>query len=266
MRRSLTASLAVSLLMLLSACGGDAGSPGSAGSASGTSAAASSSAAEDGGGKDNAKPFTITEQEHRVSSSFGDTYVHWTVVIENPNADVYGTFPTVSVTGRDAAGKVVGTDDQVLDSLPPGGTIAFSGQASMTEKPAKVEIAYKSVDWYDTKTTAADYPPFTVSDISVKKQEFGGLVVTGEVANPYKYAVSSLAATALFRNASGKLIGGTTSFLEDLPAAASMPMQVEELGGSTPAKKVKSTDVIVTTWGDPQDWNDLAAGEDPEAD
>jgi hypothetical protein len=187
-------------------------------------------------------------------------------VIRNPNVDVYGTFPTVSITGRDSAGKVVGTEDQVLDSLPPGGTIAFSSQVSMTEKPADVEIAYKKIDWYDTKTTPDDYPPFAVTDTAFKKQQFGGLVVTGEVTNPYRFAVESLAATALFRDASGKLIGGTTSFLDDLPASASMPLQVEELGGSAPARKVKSFDVVVTPWADPQTWNDLAQGKDPAAD
>lgn len=265
MRRPLTASLALLLLTLLVACGGSDDEGGAAGSGKSTSSAPSSPAAEEGGGKENAEPFAITEQEHRVSSGYGDTYVHWTVVIENPNDDVYGTFPTVSITGRDAAGKVVGTEDQVLDSLPPGGVIAFSGQASMTEEPAKVEIAYKSVDWYDTKSVPADYPPFPTRDISYKSQEFGGLVVTGEVVNPYEFAVESIAATALFRDAAGKLVGGTTSYLDDLPAGASMPLQVEELGGSTPPKKVKSVDVIVTPWADPQTWNDLALGKDPAA-
>jgi hypothetical protein len=185
--------------------------------------------------------------------------------MKNPNNDVYGTFPTLSITGRDSAGRVVGTDDQVLDSLPPGGTIAFSGQVSMTEKPAKVEIAYKSIDWYDTKTAPNDYPPFAVADIDYKKQRFGGLVVTGEVSNPYKYAVDSLAATALFRDADGTPVGGTTAFLEDLPASSTMPLQLEELGGRTPARKVKSVEVLVSTWSDPDTWNQLAQGKDPAA-
>jgi hypothetical protein len=249
------------LCLALTGCGGSSDGTSSESSPSSDSA----SEQQEGGGADAAKPFEISESEYRISSSLGDTYVHWTAIIRNPNTDVYGIFPTLSITGRDSAGKVVGTEDQVLDSLPPGGTIAFSSQVSMTEKPAKVEIAYKSIDWYDTKTAPDDYPPFAVADTRYKKQQLGGLVVTGEVSNPYEYAVDSLAATALFRDADGTLVGGTTSFLEDLPASGTMPLQLEELGGRTPPGKVKSAEVLVSTWSDPETWNQLAQGKDPAA-
>lgn len=270
MPRGIPFTSALLFALTVTACGGSdpAAEPPASGSSGASSATSlgesdSSQSGDDGGGVDAAVPFEITETAYQVDASFGDVYVQWTAVIENPNTDVYGTFPTVSITGRDKSGSVIGTEDQVLISLPPGGTIAFASQVTMTEKPAEVEIEYKSVDWYDTETTPDDYPPFEASDLRYKKQEFGGLVTTGELSNPYEFPVESLAATALYRGSGGELIGGATSFLENLPAAGTMPMQIEELGSSIPAGRVDSVDVVVIDWGQPETWNKLAAGEDP---
>jgi hypothetical protein len=62
----------------------------------------------------------------------------------------------------------------------------------------------------------------------------------------------------LFYTKAGELVGGATSFLSNLPAGGTSPIQVEELAADTPRAKVDHVKVHVSPWSDPQAWNDLA--------
>lgn len=134
------------ILLLAAACGGadEPASPSAEGSVVTTPQSPAVTAAPGA----QAKPFEVIESATNVSSSAfdGKFYVQWVAVLKNPNVGLFGTFPTVVVTARDAQGVVLGTDDQVLESIPPGATIAFASQILATAQPAKIEIAYKKVD------------------------------------------------------------------------------------------------------------------------
>ena len=124
-----------------------------------------------------------------------------------------------------------------------------------------MKVSYKDVDWYDTKTRPADYPTFKVTSLNVTHDQYQGFKVLGQVHNPYPKSIKDFQATALFYSKAGKLVGGATSFLSNMPSGGTAPVQVEELGADVPRAKVDHVKVHVSPWsGDPQVWNDLAAG------
>lgn len=196
------------------------------------------------------RQFIIRETAYHASPSSiqsSTVFVIWTAIIENPNPDFYGEFPTITVTARDANGLVVGTTDQVLHELPPGGRVAFSSQLTATKVPTTVEFSASKTRWQRTDTKPSDYPPFTARGVSVVPTDTPSVyTVTGEIVNPYGSEVDQLSVTALFRDASGKLLGGAGTFLNDLPAGGSRPFELNRyyVPGS-----VARVEIVATTWG-----------------
>jgi hypothetical protein len=255
-RRALTAA-AVTAGLLLAACGGsDRTDNASGASASGSTTQPTGAASEEAG---DAAPFTVAESAYTlVPNGSGGYFVEWAAVLANPNAAHYGAFPTVTITARDAAGAVLGTDTQVLNGFPPGTSIAFASQIEADAKPAEVQVAYSKVDWYPTKTTAGDYLPFTASGVRWAGDQFSRDVV-GELTNPWPAAVEQVAATALYRDADGTLVGGSTGYVDALPASGTVPFSIMDTSGLK--KEPASIEVHAMPWsGLPDEWNQLAVG------
>lgn len=194
------------------------------------------------------KPFVVKESAYVVHpSTLDDTiYLLWTAVLENPNPDMFGLGPTLTITARDDAGTVVGTEDQMFHEMTPGGTVAFSSQLTVTKTPKTVEFTVGKTRWKAAPKPASAYPAIATTGVSMKPDQMaGGYVVVGEFINPYPVALENTVVTALFRDESGKLIGGGSSFVANAPASGARPFSVEHVGiNGTPAK----VDVVVTTW------------------
>jgi len=67
----------------------------------------STSVASNAASKD-AIQFRVVESIYPISDSFGDVYVKWAAVIENPNAELYGVFPTISITEETIPARSLG--------------------------------------------------------------------------------------------------------------------------------------------------------------
>jgi len=246
-------------LLLVAGCGQSSDAPKKADDPG--SSSKSQSEDKTSGGASKAKPFEVVETAYTTSGDPTQTvYVHWVAVVKNPNPDVYGIFPVLRVTARDAAGKVLATDDQTLGELPPGMTIAFSSQLDTKEKPAKVEVAYSKIEWHDTKTKASEYKAFSAKGVTFRKNDYGGIKIAGDITNPFPAALDGMAVTALLRDATGKLIGGGTTFTEVLPASGTQPF---DLDVDQPKATVKNVSIMAMPWGtaDPIAWNHLALGQ-----
>ncbi|MEO5877616.1 MAG: FxLYD domain-containing protein [Streptosporangiaceae bacterium] len=196
------------------------------------------------------EPFNAVELGWSFEPSPWDGGAHqvsWAVVIENPNRSHYCERPTVQVTVRDETGHVVGTDDQVLDKLPPGARIAWAGAMPARGRPHTLEVLPKPAEWYPTSAGPDRFPPFTYLGVRFSVRN-GACVVTGEVGNPYPSQVGQVALTALFRDARGELLGGETAFVDGLPARGSTPFKVE---GTVPEQfgQVTSLDLLAVPWG-----------------
>ena len=201
-----------------------------------------------------AAQFKVIESAYNLQSGFGDNFLKWTVVIENPNQDAYGLFPTVTITARDEDGTVVGTEDQVLKELPPGIKMARAGQMTVTKPPKTVEITPLKVEWRNTETKSADYLTFQANKINVSLQGKNLYKVTGDITNPYEKEIDQIAVVVLLRNEDGKLMGGGTGFVDTLSAKSSRPFSVDYIATK---EKVQKAEVFAFPWGQVS-WNNVS--------
>lgn len=204
-----------------------------------------------------AVPFRVAESTYFVSNTYGSIFVKWAAVIENPNAELYGLFPAVTVTARDETGAVIATNDLVLGELPPGVKIACSGQLSAASVPATVEIKPSKVEWKPTKTRADDYQTFGVDKPRMTLSGRDLFQVTGDISNPYSKDIDIVRVVVLLRDSDGKLIGGDTAYVDGLPANGSKPFEVKYI--NVKGKPIVN-EVAVYPHGSTT-WNSLAAQE-----
>jgi len=185
----------------------------------------------------------------------GEHWIHWAVVLENPNTLYWCEFPTVQITVRDEHGQLLGQHEQVLTALPPGTRIGWASALEITgNRPHTLEITPRPADWYPTDSRPEDFPPFTYQAVQfeLRDQE---CEVTGEILNPYPMGIEEVALVVLFRDARGALVSGEMTFVEGLPAHGSTPFKVE---ATVPASygPIASLDLLALPWssGDSNPW------------
>jgi hypothetical protein len=209
-------------------------------------------------------PFSVKEQASSITKGDAGYMVNWAGVLSNRNPWHFGEQVVATVVASDAKGKEVVRMDQPLDALPPAGNLAFSGIAMAAEKPVKVAITYKPAQWRLAARVTSAFKPFPVTDVMTRRQKNGGYLITGKVGNPYRLAASSLVVTALLRNDRGKLVTGTSTFVDDVRTdnRPRFLMTVDRV-----PRGVTKTEVLARTWGTTsQPYEELALGGAVSAD
>jgi hypothetical protein len=194
------------------------------------------------------KPLALKEQVSNVVKSSDGYAVNWAGILSNANPWHFGEHVVATVVGRDAGGAEVVRMDQPLDAVPPGGSLAFTGQATAARKPAKVTIEYRPAQWRPAARIASAFKQFPVSRVQTLRQKDGSYLITGYVDNPYQLSASSLVVNALLRDKTGKLLGGGGTFVDDVKAG-SPPRFILTVEGLPEGTEVARTDVTARTWG-----------------
>lgn len=192
------------------------------------------------------QPLALKEQVSSIVRSGAGYAVTWAGVLSNPNRWHFGENAVAVVTAVDAAGKEVVRLEQPLDVAPPGRPLAFSGQVEAAAQPVRVKIDYRPASWRKVPRIPSAFLKFPISDVLTEKLKDGSYLVTGYVTDPFRKAAGSLAVTALLRDAAGRLLGGATSYVDDVRPGARrrFDITVEGVRGA-----VSGTDVQATTWG-----------------
>jgi hypothetical protein len=232
-------SIAVALALLLSGCA-QASSDNSQSVNMGTSGAQASAPVAS-----KRAPLELVKTGYQVKVVLGTVMVYWQAIVKNPNTDSTGQFIKLRLSEFAADGSVVGTSDQDLNTIGPGELKAWANVDLPSAKPAKVEISLVGNDWLDGSFTAADYPAFTFDKVKTAPAD-SGFQTSGLVTNHFKVKVSQTRVTVLFEDASGKLIGGDESFVNEIASGSNAPFQI------TVDSQVKPASVIV--FGDNWDY------------
>lgn len=194
------------------------------------------------------KPLALKEQVSNIVKSPDGYAVTWAGVLKNVNPWHFGEHVVATIVGRDAKGGEVLKLDQPLDAVPPGGSLAFSGQARATQKPEKVTIQYRPARWRPAARIASAFQQFPISRVQTMRQKDGTYLITGHVANPYQISATSIVVNALLRDKTGKLIGGGSTYVDDVKAGQP-PRFILTVGGLPKSAEAARTDVTATTWG-----------------
>lgn len=156
-------------------------------------------------------PLEVVESGWSVSNG----YIHYAFALHN-NADVQINFPGVTITGRDASGQVLFSEEKIISSLPAGGTLRYGFLAGNGTAPARVEFTPIMPADYAVSTEADTTASFTVAGVREVPDGLSGIKFTGEVTTDREGGAgdygSQVAITVILRDESGAIIYGNTGF------------------------------------------------------
>lgn len=196
------------------------------GNSQGGGAANSTPAAETVDTKEEPVPVEIKDSGYYVTE-YG--YIMYGIVWKNPN-DLYSIeYPTLSITGKDANGKILFNDTQVMESLMPGEEQRFGCQAGTETAPASVEFSVTDSrsNYVRTNDKATEY--FSIANANEVPGDYE-TSFTGELTTLADLGDSSQAwVSVILRDGNGKIVYGSNSFA-DVPAKGqTLPFEVSAM-------------------------------------
>ncbi|MEV7008377.1 hypothetical protein [Streptosporangium sp. NPDC051022] len=193
------------------------------------------------------RPLAVKEQVSSIIKKDGGYVVNWAGVLTNSNPWHFGEHVVATVIAKDAAGKEVVRLEQPLDAVPPAGSLPFSGEVVAAERPSQVSIDYRPAEWRLAGRIVSAFQPFPISDVMTVRRDDGYLVV-GYVGTPYRLPAGSLAVTALLRDRDGKLLGGGSTFVDNVRSDGTrrFVMHIESVQDTS---KIAKAEVAARTWG-----------------
>ena len=142
-------------------------------------------------------------------------FVHYAFGLRN-DGEVQANTPGVSITGRDAEGRVIFSTEQHIGAAPVGKTMYFGAQAGDGTAPATVEFAPLSLEEYQVDTSADASSSFSVTDARPVSDGIGGTKFVGEVTTEHvgdeRGGMGDVALTVVLRNESGDIVYGDTGY------------------------------------------------------
>ena len=156
-------------------------------------------------------PLEIVESGWSVGSG---GYVNYAFALRN-TADVLIEYPAVTVTGRDADGSVLFSDDWVVSEVAAGETGYFASMAGNGTAPATVDITPIVPDDYQYTSASEARAVFSVSGARGVSDGFGGVQFVGEVTTDEddgSMGMGQVLLSVVLRDKSGQIIYGASGF------------------------------------------------------
>ncbi len=174
-------------------------------------------------------PLELVESGYAIKDGFDTYYIQYALVVKNPNTERAVRFPNVRITARDADGTILGTEDIVGSSILPEGTwySAFQGP-SVESEPATVDfelVQPDESDWVLPDFIDNAGEPLSVENSAKRKDK-----IVGEVVNSNDFDINSVAVVVLFRDDSGKLLAGETTYTDKVSAGGKIPFEISLWG------------------------------------
>lgn len=136
-----------------------------------------------------------------------DGYVHFGVMIENPNDDLAACAIKLTVHLTDKEGAEISTETFTVPVVGPGETIGFAQQTGTGLVPATATFTLddKSIQW----KAADDYEPaVTIDRFEEEDKLYFRYEVTGDITNHTADDLTDAHLSIILRNDDGKIIAG----------------------------------------------------------
>lgn len=178
---------------------------------------------------DDLLPLELIESGYAIKKGSDKFYIQYALIVKNPNTEMAVKFPKVRITARDTGGAILGTEDIVGGQILPGGMwySAFQGPSADSE-PATVDfelIQPDDGDWVSPNSLDYAGEPLTVENPTKRDDK-----IVGEVVNPNNFDIDSVAVVVLFRDDSGKLLAGETTYTDKVAADSKTPFELSIWG------------------------------------
>ena len=149
------------------------------------------------------------------------------------NADTLIEYPAVTVTGRDADGSVLFSNDWVVSEVAAGETGYFASVAGNGTAPATVEITPIVPDDYQYTSTAEARAVFSVSGAREVSDGFGGIQFVGEVTTEKdggSLGMGQVILSVVLRDGSGQIVYGTSGFADRPSVGETTSFSIDAFG------------------------------------
>jgi len=173
----------------------------------------------------------VSESALTVIPGSSDATSTYAVVVKNPNPDAIATNVSVNLTMLDAQGGVVKSEDTSISVILPNETGAA---ANGVDAPGAVKMTVQlTVDrWEDPP---ADVGALTVANTTRRDAQYGGTEMSGNLISTWTQPVSAQV-FSLLRDEAGTLVGGTFTYVSDVPAVGQKSFSISTMN------------TIPTTW------------------
>lgn len=161
---------------------------------------------------------TTTAQGTILESGLGqsDQYV-WVMALVQNKSDHAGQTVTVNFNVKDSSGKLVGSGSQVAAFNWVGQTLPVATQIDLGErvKAAEVEATVLVEDdgTFDDQVVDKDWGTFP----GKVYRQYGNWGAKFQIMNPTSEALTGAAVEVVCRNASGRIIGGSSTYPDLIP-------------------------------------------------
>lgn len=154
-------------------------------------------------------------------------HVQFAVGVRNPNEGFEAQHYTLRITGKDDAGKIVFTSNQVMNFLLPGGEDWFASMAGNGTAPTTVEfdLSIKDANWVESDHMAEAV--YTIGNVSEIVGDFGNVSYTGEITANKEWAdVGSAWVSAILRDDAGVIVGGYFTYVDVSKQGETVPFEI----------------------------------------
>lgn len=166
------------------------------------------------------KGFSVVPSEYDEATR----YLSYAALVTNPNPDTHvATYVDVNVSFTDAAGTVVKTASETIAVLLPGQTVAVGD--TLIDAPAEVagmDVQVRPDGWEEVDEPLG---AFEVRDVTHTVGEFGA-TTTGTIASTFADDIESPRVVAVYRDASGAIVGGDFTYADFVPAGSDIGVEV----------------------------------------
>ena len=169
---------------------------------------------------------------------YGEPGVTYGVVIEN-SGDGIAADAEIQISFLDSNGGVVDSHEGYVPAVLPGTAIALGDYVYDASGVSEMKVQVLP----GTSEALEEEPAnFTVSNVTTRAQEYGGLKTTAKVKSPFVKDLEELHTVAIYRDGNDKIIGGDFTYLNFVPAEGEASVTIDSFTeGLTPA----TTDVYV---------------------
>lgn len=184
-------------------------------------------AAQDADVQEAREALSITDSWWDVDSG---GYLVFAFGLTDASADLTIEYPIVRVVGRDAAGEVVLTHEQVCSVAGPGQTLYFAGYADAADQVESVSFDIVTPLDFTVRRGSGDQSTFEVVSLHTSDSMFG-MVATGEmraerIGSDAEIAMGC-AVTVILRDATGAIVWAETGSTELPQEGETVPFEVQ---------------------------------------
>jgi len=184
-----------------------------------------------------ATPSPAAQEIAVVGSGFSideEGYYSYGVILANLSTGKAAERVDINIGFYDEGGGVVATESDTVAVIFPGQRAAVAGFSS-TEgaRPVQMKVQVRPTDWSSWDKAK---PDFATTNVGVTPREYSGLVVTGEVANPFTKDLEDVKLVAIFYDAAGNITGGASTYQDFIPAGTSSPFEITSFSEAPAAR------------------------------